>query len=74
MGLYEAAHVLGEQKGSLPKIFHTYLIMTKLDTVIPYLTKIQRIYKSRDRTLQFCWHDLFFTGNHQLLLYQEIQI
>ena len=34
-----------------PKIFHTYLTMMKLGTVIPYLRKIQKIYKSRDTPL-----------------------
>ena len=32
----------------LPKIRHTYPKMMKPDTVIPYLRKIQKIYKSRD--------------------------
>ena len=39
----------------LLKICHTYPKMIKLSTVIPYLTKIQNIYKSRD-TAKFCWH------------------
>ena len=34
-----------------PKICHTYLTMMKLGTVIPYLKKIQKIYKSRDTPL-----------------------
>ena len=38
----------GGQKGPLPKICHTYPAMMKLGTVIPYLKKIQKIYKSRD--------------------------
>ena len=41
------------QKG-LPKICHTYPAMVKLGTVISYLKKIQKIYKSRDRSLEFC--------------------
>ena len=32
----------------LPKIRHTYPTMMKLGTVIPYLRKIQKMYKSRD--------------------------
>ena len=39
------------------KICHIYLILIKLDTVatvIPYLKKIQKIYKSRDTSLEFC--------------------
>ena len=34
----------GGHKGPIPKFCHTYLRMTKLDTVIPYLKKIQKIY------------------------------
>ena len=49
-----------------PKIYHTYPKMMKLSTVIPYLTKIQNIYKSRDTTIKFCWHQYFFTKNQQL--------
>ena len=37
----------------------------KLNTVIPYLKKIQ-IYKSRDTLLKICWHPYFFTGNQQI--------
>ena len=46
----------------------------KLSTVISYLKKIQKIYELRDTPLEFCWHQHFFTGNQQILLYQEIQI
>ena len=42
--------------------------------VIPYPKEIQKIYESRDTPLAFCWHQHFFTGNQQILLYQEIQI
>ena len=38
----------GRQKGPLPKICHTYPIIMKLDTVIPDLKAIQKIYESRD--------------------------
>ena len=37
----------------LPKICHTYPTMMKLDTVIPYVKKIQTIYVSRDTPLEF---------------------
>ena len=43
----------------LPKICHTYPIMMKLGTVIPYLKKIQKIYESRDTPLDFCRHQHF---------------
>ena len=74
MGIFRAAHRLGErgvQKGSfLPKICHTYPAMMKLGTVIPYLKKIQKIYQSRDASPGLCWHQNFFTGNHQILKYR----
>ena len=58
----------------LPKICHTYPTMMKLGAVIPYPKKMQKIFKSRDTPLEFCWHQDFFTGNQQILLYKEIQI
>ena len=54
----------------LHKICHTYPTMMELGTVIPSLKKIEKIYESRDTTLQFCWHQRFFTGNRN----QEIEI
>ena len=57
MGIFGAAHRWWEwsQKGpSLPKISHTYSTMMKLDTDIPYLKKIQKIYESRDTPPDFC--------------------
>ena len=44
----------GAKKAPLPKICHTYPTMMKLDTVIPYPKKIQKIYESRDTPLEFC--------------------
>ena len=38
----------------LPKIRHTNPTMMKLGTVIPYLRKIQKMYKSHDTPLGFC--------------------
>ena len=64
----------GGKKAPLPKICHTYPIMMKLGTVIPYLKKIKKIHESRDTPPDFCWHQHFFTKNQQILLYQEIQI
>ena len=46
----------------------------KPGTVIPYLKKIQKIYKSRDTSLELCWDQHFFTRNCQILLHQEIRI
>ena len=50
MGFFGAAHGWGRLPfwPSLPKIFHTYPTMMKLGKVIPYLSKTQKIYKSRD--------------------------
>ena len=52
MGVFGAAHGWGG--GPLPKIRHTYPIMMKLGIVISYLRKIQKMYKSRDTSLEFC--------------------
>ena len=41
----------GGKETLLPKICHTYPTFMKLGIVIPYLKKIQRIYKLRDTTL-----------------------
>ena len=71
MGLFGAAHGLW---GPSPKICHTYPAMMKLGIVIPYLKKIQKIYESRDNPTEICLHQYFFTGNQQILLYQEIEI
>ena len=75
MGFFRAAHGRrGAKRPPLPKIWPTYPAMMKLGTVIPYPNKIQKIYESRGTILEFCWHQHFFTGNQQILLYQEIQI
>ena len=58
----------GWKKGALSLKFITQ--MMKL-AVIPYPKKTQKIYKLRNETLEFCWHQHFFTGNQQFLLYQE---
>ena len=50
----------GQQKGPFPKICYTYPPMMKLGTVIPYLRKIQKMYKS---PLEFSWYQRFFTEN-----------
>ena len=64
----------GGKKSPHPKICHTYPTMMQLGTVIHYLKKIQKIYESRETPSEFCLHQHFFTGNQQILLYQEIQI
>ena len=75
MGIFGALHVWGgAKKATLTKMCHTYLAITKLDTVIPDLRKIPKIYKSRDTSLKFCWYQYFLSGNQQILIYQIIQI
>ena len=76
MGIFGAAHGWGGwgQNLPLPKLCHRYPTMMKLGTVIPYLSKIQKIYESPDTSPKFCLHQHFFTENQQILLYQEIQI
>ena len=56
------------------KICYIYHPMMKRDTVIPYQKKIKKIHESHVTPLAFSWHQYFFTGNQQILLYQEIQI
>ena len=54
MGIFGAAHGWGRAKRPpLPEICHTYPAMMKRGTVIPYLKKIQKIYKSRDTHPEF---------------------
>ena len=76
MGIFGAAHEWGRgaKKPSIPKILGTYPTMMKLGTVIVYLKKIQKIYKSRDTHPDFCQYQHLFTRNQQILLYQEMQI
>ena len=57
----------------LPNICQRYPTMIKLGSYT-YQKKIQKIYKSCDTTLEFCWYHHFFTGNQQMLLYQKILI
>ena len=38
------------------------------------LKKIQKVYESRDTPLSSAGSRFFFTGNQQILLYQEMQI
>ena len=54
MGLFGAAYGWGPQSDPLPKICHTHPVMMKLDTVMPYLKKIHKIYESCDTLLEFC--------------------
>ena len=53
----------------LPKICHTYFWYSY---TLP--KEDPKIYESRYTPHEFCWHQHFFIGNQQILLYQEIQI
>ena len=69
MGFFGAAHGWGggeELFAPLSKICHTYPTMTELGTVIPYLRKIQKMFKLRDTFLDSCRYQHFFTGNQQI--------
>ena len=72
-GLFRGYSRMGGKKVPHPKICHTSCTM-KLGIIIPYLKKIQKIYESLDTFLEFCWHQHFFTGNQQILVFQEIQM
>ena len=63
--IFRGCSRMGVERLSLPKICHTYPTMMKLGALIPYLKKIQKIYKSHDTPSEFCWHQQFFTGNQQ---------
>ena len=55
MDFFGAAHGWGEAFcPPLPKIRHTYPTIMKLGTVIPYLRKIRKMYKSCDKFLELC--------------------
>ena len=56
MDLFGGAHGWGEEhkKSSLPKICSKYFTMMRLGTIMPYLKKIQKIYRSRAAPLEFC--------------------
>ena len=73
-GPFRGCSRMGGKKVPHPKICHTYPAIMKLGIIIPYLKKIQKIYESLDTFLESCWHQHFFTGNQQILIFQEIQI
>ena len=62
-GLFGGYSWMGGKRSPFPKICHTYPTMLKLGTVIPYLKKIQKMYKSRGTLLEFYWQQDFFNGN-----------
>ena len=64
MGLFGVAHrwcwglkrLLSLKSGTHPT-------MVKPATIMAYLKKIKKFYKSRDTTLEFYWNQHFYTGN-----------
>ena len=56
MDFFGAAQAWGGTKKPLPlpTICHTYPAMMKLGTVIPHPRAIEKMYESRDATLEFC--------------------
>ena len=57
MCLFGAAHGWGgggAKKSPVPKICHTHPTMMRLGIIITYLEKIEKTYKLRDITLEFC--------------------
>ena len=54
MGIFRASTDGGVKKVPLPKIWLTHGAMMKLGTVVPYLKKIQKMYKSLDSSPEFC--------------------
>ena len=63
------SRMLGAKRSPLPKICHTsYNDETWYSCTVP--KEDSEIYTSRDTRREFCWHQHFFTGNQQLLLYQ----
>ena len=61
MGFFGTANgwVGGGWPPPLPKICYIYPTMMKLDTVIPYLEKTQKLYEWRDTPTEFCWFQHF---------------
>ena len=54
--------MLGSKKTPFLKSATPYLTMMKLDTVVPYLKKINKIFKSRDIPHELCLHQHFSPG------------
>ena len=79
MGFFGAAHGLGgggrgAKRPPLSKICHTYPTVMKLGTLILYLNKIQKYINNVTHPLSSADISIFFIGNQQILLNQEIQI
>ena len=64
----------GAKRPPLSKICHTYPTVMKLGTLILYLNKIQKYINNVTHPLSSADISIFFIGNQQILLNQEIQI
>ena len=62
----------GNKRPPLPKICHTHPTTTKLGAVIPYLKKFECMNHVTHSLSSADVH--IFTGNQQILLYQEMHI
>ena len=74
MGFFGAAHGWwgeGDKKPPSSIKSVTHILKWWNLAVISYLKKVQKIYESCHTPLEFCWNHHFFTGNQQILLYQE---
>ena len=76
MGLFQGCSRIGVSKKAPPhpKIYHIFSYNNETWHNYTLPKEFQKMYESRDRLLEFCWHQHFFTGNQQLLSYQKIQI
>ena len=64
----------GCKKFHLPKIFHTYPAMIKLGSVIPYLKKMKKTYKSRDTPLDFTDISIFHRKSATFAISRNVDI
>ena len=65
----------GAKRPPVSKICHTYPTMMKLGTLTTYLNKIQKYMNHVTHHLSPAdTKQHYFTGNQQILLYQEIQL
>lgn len=58
---FAGTHGCGSKRHPLNEMSNTYPTMIKLPTVMLYLKKIQRNFKSCVASFKICWHQLFFT-------------
>ena len=64
MGFFGASHGWGPHISYNDKTRHSYTLPNE----------DPKMYKQRDTSLEFCWHQHFFTGYQQNFLHQEIDI